>query len=178
MKHRTHKGMKKRIRVTGSGKFMRRRSHTSHYKLAKGSNTWSRLKRDVEASKGDSKKIRKLVRIKSSVSSRKSRKKVLKKAKGYTGARSKRLRAAKEQVMHAGADSFTHRKDKKSDFRKLWITRINAASRSHGLSYSKFINGLSNAEIKIDRKILADLAVNDPKGFKKLVDLAKKNING
>ncbi len=67
---------------------------------------------------------------------------------GYTGARSKRLRAAKEQVMHAGADSFTHRKDKKSDFRKLWISRINAATRSHGLSYSKFIYGLSNAEIK------------------------------
>ena len=118
-----------------------------------------------------------MVRIKSSVSSRKSRKKVLKKAKGYTGARSKRLRAAKEQVMHAGADSFTHRKDKKADFRKLWISRINAASRSHGLSYSKFINGLSNAEIKVDRKILAELAITDPKGFKKLVDLAKKNIN-
>ncbi len=119
-----------------------------------------------------------MVRIKSSVSSRKSRKKVLKKAKGYTGARSKRLRAAKEQVMHAGADAFTHRKDKKGDFRRLWISRINAASRSHGLSYSKFINGLNNADIKVDRKILADLAINDPKGFKKLVDLAKKNING
>jgi len=119
-----------------------------------------------------------MVRISSSVSSRKSRKKVLKKAKGYTGARSKRLRAAKEQVMHAGADAFTHRKDKKGDFRRLWISRINAASRSHGLSYSKFINGLNNANIKVDRKILADLAINDPKGFKKLVDLAKKNING
>ena len=104
-------------------------------------------------------------------------KKVLKKAKGYTGARSKRLRAAKEQVMHAGADSFTHRKDKKSDYRKLWISRINAASRQHDLAYSKFINGLNNAGIKVDRKILADLAVNDPKGFKKLVDLAKKNLN-
>jgi len=119
-----------------------------------------------------------MVRINSSVSSRKSRKKVLKKAKGYTGARSKRLRAAKEQVMHAGADAFTHRKDKKGDFRRLWISRINAASRSHGLTYSKFINGLNNADIKVDRKILADLAINDPKGFKKLVDLAKKNING
>ena len=119
-----------------------------------------------------------MVRINSSVSSRKSRKKVLKKAKGYTGARSKRLRAAKEQVMHAGADAFTHRKDKKGDFRRLWISRINAASRSHGLSYSKFINGINNAEIKVDRKILADLAINDPKGFKKLVDVAKKNING
>ena len=118
-----------------------------------------------------------MVRIKRSVSSRKSRKKVLKNAKGYTGARSKRLRAAKEQVMHAGADAFTHRKDKKADFRKLWISRINAASRQNGLAYSKFINGLTKAGIKVDRKILADLAVNDPKGFKKLVDFAKKNID-
>jgi len=118
-----------------------------------------------------------MVRIKRSVSSRKSRKKVLKNAKGYTGARSKRLRAAKEQVMHAGADAFTHRKDKKADFRKLWISRINAASRQNGLAYSKFINGLTKAGIKVDRKILADLAVNDPKGFKKLVDVAKKNID-
>ena len=118
-----------------------------------------------------------MVRIKSSVQSKKSKKKILKKAKGYTGARSKRLRAAKEQVMHAGADAFTHRKDKKSDYRKLWISRINAASRQHGLAYSKFINGLNNAGIKVDRKILADLAVNDPKGFNKLVDLAKKNLN-
>ena len=118
-----------------------------------------------------------MVRIKRSVSSRKSRKKILKSAKGYTGARSKRLRTAKEQVMHAGADAFTHRKDKKADFRKLWISRINAASRLNGLPYSKFINGLTKAEIKVDRKILADLAVNDPKGFRKLVDVAKKNID-
>ena len=118
-----------------------------------------------------------MVRIKRSVSSRKSRKKILKSAKGYTGARSKRLRAAKEQVMHAGADAFTHRKDKKADFRKLWIARINAASRQNGLAYSKFIYGLTKAGIKVDRKILADLAVNDPKGFKKLVDVAKKNID-
>lgn len=118
-----------------------------------------------------------MVRIKRSVSSRKSRKKILKKAKGYTGARSKRLRAAKEQVMHAGADSFTHRKDKKADFRKLWIARINAASRQHGLSYSKFIYGIDKAGIKVDRKILAHLAVEDPKGFEKLVDIAKKNVD-
>ena len=117
-----------------------------------------------------------MVRVRRSVSSRKSRKKVLKQAKGYT-ARSKRLRTAKEQVMHAGNDAFAHRKDKKATYRKIWISRINAASREHGLPYSKFINGLTNAEVKVDRKILADLAINDPDGFKKLVDLAKKNIN-
>ncbi len=102
----------------------------------------------------------------------------MKQAKGYTGARSRTLRAAKEQVMHAGADAFTHRKDKKADFRKLWISRINAAARLHGLSYSKFIFGLNNADIKVDRKILADIAVNDPEGFKKLVEVAKDNLNG
>ena len=102
----------------------------------------------------------------------------MKQAKGYTGARSRTLRAAKEQVMHAGADAFTHKKDKKADFRKLWISRINAAARLHGLSYSKFIFGLNKADIKVDRKILADIAVNDPKGFKKLVDVAKENLDG
>ena len=102
----------------------------------------------------------------------------MKQAKGYTGARSRTLRAAKEQVMHAGADAFTHRKDKKADFRKLWISRINAAARLHGLSYSKFIFGLNKADIKVDRKILADIAVNDPKGFKTLVDVAKENLDG
>ena len=102
----------------------------------------------------------------------------MKQAKGYTGARSRTLRAAKEQVMHAGADAFTHRKDKKADFRKLWISRINAAARLHGLSYSKFIFGLNKADIKVDRKILADIAVNEPKGFKKLVDVAKENLDG
>ena len=119
-----------------------------------------------------------MVRIKRSVNSKKSRRKTMKQANGYTGARSRTLRAAKEQVMHAGADAFTHRKDKKADFRKLWISRINAAARIHGLSYSKFIFGLNNADIKVDRKILADIAVNDPKGFKKLVDVAKENLDG
>jgi large subunit ribosomal protein L20 len=118
-----------------------------------------------------------MVRIKRSVNSKKSRRKTMKQAKGYTGARSRTLRAAKEQVMHAGADAFTHRKDKKADFRKLWISRINAAARMHDLSYSKFIFGLNNADIKVDRKILADIAVNDPEGFKKLVEVAKDNLN-
>ena len=118
-----------------------------------------------------------MVRIKSSVQSKKSKKKVLKKAKGYTGARSKRLRAAKEQVMHAGADSFTHRKDKKSDYRKLWISRINAASRQHDLAYSKFINGLNKSGIKLDRKVLADIAYNNPEVFKSIVKKVQSSLN-
>jgi len=118
-----------------------------------------------------------MVRIKRSVNSKKSRRKTMKNAKGYTGARSKRLRAAKEQVMQAGADAFTHRRDKKANFRKLWIARINAASRQHGMSYSKFINGITKAGIQVDRKILADIAVNDPKGFKKLVEVAQNSLD-
>ena len=119
-----------------------------------------------------------MVRIKRGNVARKRRKKIFSVAKGFRGTHSKLFRIANQQVMKALRYGYVGRKRKKRDFRRLWITRINAASRSHGLSYSKFINGLSNAEIKIDRKILADLAINDPKGFKKLVDLAKKNING
>ena len=118
-----------------------------------------------------------MVRIKRSVPSKKSKKKVLKNAKGYTGARSKRLRAAKEQVMHAGADAFTHRKDKKADFRKLWISRINAASRQNGLTYSKFINGLSKCGVSIDRKILAEIAYDSPEAFKTIVQKAQSALN-
>ena len=118
-----------------------------------------------------------MVRIKSSVQSKKGKKKVLKNAKGYTGARSKRLRAAKEQVMHAGADAFTHRKDKKSDYRKLWISRINAASRQHDLAYSKFINGLNKAGVKVDRKILAEIAYDNPQAFKTIVKKAQAALN-
>ena len=118
-----------------------------------------------------------MVRVKNSVASKKRKKKVLKNAKGYTGAKSRRFKTANEQVMHAKDDAFAHRRKKKSDYRKLWISRINAAVRQEGITYSVFINGLNNAGIKVDRKILADLAVNDPKGFKKLVDLAKKNLN-
>ena len=101
----------------------------------------------------------------------------MKQAKGYTGARSRTLRAAKEQVMHAGADAFTHRKDKKGDFRKLWISRINAAARMHGLSYSKFIFGLNNADIKVDRKILAEIAYDSPEAFKTIVQKAQSALN-
>jgi len=117
-----------------------------------------------------------MVRVRRSVSSRKSRKKVLKQAKGYTGARSKRLRTAKEQVMHAGNDAFAHRKDKKATYRKIWISRINAASRQHGLSYSKFINGLAKSKIKLDRKVLAELAYNNPEVFKSVVKKVQSSL--
>jgi len=115
-------------------------------------------------------------RTKHSVASHKRKKKVLKRAKGFRGARSKLFRTAKESVNNALQYSYRDRRVKKRNFRKLWIARINAATRINGLSYSRFINGLKQADITIDRKILSEIAVNDSKGFEKLVETAKKAL--
>jgi len=115
-------------------------------------------------------------RAKSSVVSRKRHKKVLKLAKGYFGSKSKLYRVARQQVMKSLMYAYRDRKARKREFRKLWITRINAAARIHGLSYSRMMNGLKKAGIEINRKMLADLAVNDKNAFAELVELAKKNL--
>ena len=114
-----------------------------------------------------------MARVKRSVHAKKKRREVLEKAKGYTGTRRKRYRAAKEQVMHSGNYAYRDRRDRKAQFRRLWITRINAAVRPYGISYSVFINGLKAADIEVDRKILADMAVHDPAAFSVLVATAK-----
>lgn len=114
-----------------------------------------------------------MARIKAAVSAHKKRRKVLKQAKGYYGARSKQYRAAKEQVMRSMHYAYIGRKLRKRDFRSLWITRINAATRLNGLSYSRFISGLKKAGIDLNRKMLAELAINDAVGFAKLVEIAK-----
>ena len=114
-----------------------------------------------------------MARVKRAVNARKNHKKVLKLAKGYFGARSKQFKAANQSVMRAMAASYKGRKLKKRDFRKLWIARINAAARLNGLSYSKFINGLKKSNIDLNRKVLADMAVNDPAAFARLVEIAK-----
>lgn len=106
----------------------------------------------------------------------KKRKKILKLAKGFFGSKSKLYRPAKEQVMKSLNYAYRDRKQKKRNFRKLWITRINAAARNHGLPYSQFIHGLKEAGVDINRKMLADLAVNDDESFGELVELAKENI--
>ncbi|MBC8183353.1 50S ribosomal protein L20 [candidate division KSB1 bacterium] len=108
-------------------------------------------------------------RAKTSVPSRHRRKKILKAAKGYYGGKHKLLKTAKESVEKALSYSYRDRKKRVGQFRRLWITRINAAVRNEGLSYSKFIDGLNKKNIQINRKILADMAVNDPEGFKSLV---------
>ena len=116
-----------------------------------------------------------MARVKRAVHGKKNHKKVLDRASGYKGAKSRRFKTANEQVMHAMQDSYDHRRKRKGDFRRLWIQRINAASRQHGMSYSTFIAGLKAAEIEVDRKMLADLAINDADAFAQLVEVAKQN---
>jgi len=115
-------------------------------------------------------------RVKRGFKARHRRNKVLKLAKGYRGARSKLFRSATEAVDRALNYAFRDRRVKKRDFRSLWITRINAASRINGLSYSKLIHGLKLAKVEIDRKVMAELAVSDPKGFSAIADVAKANF--
>jgi len=112
-------------------------------------------------------------RVKRGVAARKRRNRILNEAKGYYGARSKLLKTAREAVEHAWRYAYRDRKQRKRTFRALWITRINAAAREHGLSYSRMIDGLKHANVEVDRKILAQLAVTDPKAFGALADLAK-----
>ena len=114
-----------------------------------------------------------MARVKRSVHSKKKRREILEQAKGYYGARHKRLRIAKEQVMHSGAYAYRDRRDRKGQFRRLWITRIGAAARQNGMSYSTFMHGLKGAGIELDRKVLADIAVHDPNAFAQLVDAVR-----
>lgn len=114
------------------------------------------------------------MRVKRGVVSRRKHNKVLQLAKGYRGSRSKLVRTAKAAILQAGQYSFQGRKNRKQDFRTLWITRIGEAVKLQGMSYSVFINKLLKAQIKLDRKILADLVVNDPEAFTSVVELAKK----
>ncbi|MGB2578785.1 large subunit ribosomal protein L20 [Elusimicrobium simillimum] len=116
------------------------------------------------------------MRIKFSVARHARKKKVLKRASGYYGDKSRRLRMATQQVDKSLVHAYTGRKDKKTQYRQLWIQRINAAVREDGLSYSKFINGLNKANITLNRKMLSELAINDPLSFKKLVDVAKQAV--
>ena len=116
-----------------------------------------------------------MARVKRAVHAKKSHKKVLSRAKGYKGAKSRRFKTANEQVMHAMQDSYRDRRARKGEFRRLWIARINAAARQNGTTYSQFIAGLKAHEIEVDRKMLAEMAVSDPGGFAQLVEVSKQN---
>ncbi len=114
-----------------------------------------------------------MARVKTAIITRKKHKKILKRAKGYYGAKHYRFRMAKQAVMKSGNYAYTGRKDKKSNFRKLWIARINAAARMNGTTYSKLVAGLKKANVVVNRKMLAELAVTDPKAFTEIVKVAE-----
>ena len=117
-----------------------------------------------------------MARVKGGLNAKKKHNRVLKLAKGYRGARSKQYRVAKQSVMRALTSSYAGRKERKRQFRQLWIARINAAARINGLSYSKFMYGLKQAGVEMNRKILSDMAINDAEGFAKLAELAKTKL--
>ena len=119
-----------------------------------------------------------MARVKTARITRKKHKKVLKQAKGYFGSKHRLYKTAKEQLMHSGQYAFRDRKQNKRNFRKLWITRINAACRMNDISYSKFINGLAKANVEVNRKMLAELAINDEVAFTNLVNIAKEALAG
>ncbi len=119
-----------------------------------------------------------MARVKGGNVSKNRRRKVLKQAKGYFGSKHRLYKTAQEQLFHSGAYAFRDRKQNKRNFRKLWITRINAACRLNDISYSKFIDGLNKAGITINRKMLSEIAINDPKSFTELVNTSKKALNG
>ena len=119
-----------------------------------------------------------MARAKSGVTTKQRHKKVLKQAKGYFGSKHRLYKTAKEQLMHSGAYAYRDRKQNKRNFRKLWITRINAACRMNDISYSKFIDGLNKAGVEINRKMLSEIAINDEAAFKKLVEISKNALNG
>lgn len=119
-----------------------------------------------------------MTRVKGGTISRARHKKVMKQAKGYFGSKHRLYRTANEQVMHSGKYAYRDRKQKKRDFRKLWITRINAACRQNDISYSQFINGLNKADIVVNRKMLSEVAIDNPQAFAELVKIAKDALNG
>ena len=119
-----------------------------------------------------------MTRVKNGVTTKKRHKKVLKAAKGYFGSKHRLYKTAKEQLMHSGQYAFRDRKQKKRDFRKLWITRINAACRENEISYSRFIEGLSKAGVEVNRKMLSEIAINDPASFAEIVKTAKAGLEG
>jgi large subunit ribosomal protein L20 len=117
-----------------------------------------------------------MARVTGAVASRRRRKKIVKEAKGYRGARGNLLRSARSTVERALRYAYRDRRQRKRQFRSLWITRINSAARIHGLSYSRFMNGLVKAGIQLDRKVLADLAYRDPQGFAKIAEVARQSL--
>ena len=182
-KMKTHSGAKKRFKLTAKGKVRARHSFTSHILEKKSPKRKRRLGRPGDGlqarhqARQDAAGSQALMtRVKRSLNARKKRRATLKLAKGYRGDASRHYRTAKEAVLKADQYRYRDRRNRKRDFRRLWITRINAAARQNGLSYSQFMHGLQTAGVELDRKILADMAVHDADTFRRFADRAREAL--
>ena len=191
-KLKTIRAAAKRFKKTGTGKLVRNKAYKSHILTKKTTKRKRNLRKDIVTDATNAKVMKKILpylevdfvirrnlpmaRIKGGLNAKKKHNRVLKMAKGYRGARSKQYRVAKQSVMRALASSYAGRKERKRQFRQLWIARINAAARINGLSYSKLMHGLKLANVDLNRKVLSDMAINDAEGFAKLAELAKSKI--
>ena len=182
-KMKTHSGAKKRFRKTAKGKLRGRRAYSSHILEKKSPEAEAAHVDGPPRSPGPTKsgcrhaarEGRSLMpRATNAVARKRRKKKVLEQAKGYFGRKHSSYRFANEQLMRSDAYAYRDRRTRKRDFRRLWITRINAAARQEGMSYSQLIHGLSEAGVDVNRKMLADIAVNDPDGFRRFVELARE----
>ncbi len=182
-KMKTHSGAKKRFKVTGTGKVRGRHPFTSHILEKKSPKQQARARaarrshlrrttcRAVEAHAAG---VRQMTRVKRSVHARKKRRATLELTKGFRGEAHSNYKRAKEALMKADAYAYRDRRNRKRDFRRLWITRINAAARINGMSYSQFMHGLSLAGVELDRKVLADIAVRDADTFRRFAEVARE----
>ena len=164
-KMKTSRAAAKRFKVTGTGKLKRNKAYKRHILTKKTTKTKRNLRKATMTDETNVKNMKKILPYRT-----------LKLAKGYRGARSKQYRVAKQSVMRALTSSYAGRKERKRQFRQLWIARINAAARINGLSYSQFMHGLKLANVDLNRKVLADMAVTDAAGFAKLVEVAKSKL--
>ena len=170
-KMKSHRGACKRFKLTGSGKVKRNKAYKGHILTKKTAKRKRGLRKATVLTSADLK-----ARVKKGLNAHKRHKKVLKLAKGFYGQKSKVYRAAKPAVMRALRSSYIGRKNKKREYRRLWIARINAAARLNDISYSKLMNGLRVAGIEINRKMLSEMAIYDAAGFTKLCEVAKTNL--
>ena len=177
---KTHSGAKKRFKKTATGKLRGRRAYSSHILEKKSPKRKRKMAKPVDdraerpEESADPARRRQVSRVKRSVHARKKRRKVLKEAKGYFGRKHSSYRFAKEQVQRSGMYAYRDRRNKKRTFRRLWITRINAAARLEGMSYSELMHGLNKAEVEVNRKMLAEIAVHDRDAFRRFVELARE----
>src|SRR6266566_4973514 len=162
-KQKSKRALRKRVKLTGTGRLRRYHAYKSHILTKKHPKRKRHLRKATLVSHADERRL-------------KRKNKVMKLAKGYFGGRSKLWKAAKESVERAQKYAYRDRRRKKGDFRRLWITRINAAARLHQLSYSRMMNGLRRAGVEVNRKVLADLAVRDPAAFGQLAEAAKRAL--